>query len=619
MKHNKKSILLIVLIFGLILLSFVNAVWFNEDFDFRRNITIDEGLDLQLNNTPFLLNFSTLPENPNGFGEIIVVGSQSYQLPSEVVSTNEIWFNATTPLNGTAGLEIYYKKTGTNASFLPVQVWTNYIAELHFQKGPNAVLDLMVNNSANETGEGANFTASDDDAFTTDGLFGFGYQGDNTNNFVHLNSLNGDLVNKNLTFGMWFNATVNDLTISGKTLLFFQDTDEFSLRTTSNNISWRANGALPVNVSNVPIVPGTWQHIVITMTTDTGEMYLNGTKVADLTDDVFQGALNSNSNLGSDSKSTAFFNGRIDEFFIYDGILTAERINATFQMGMKNYAVLSGEEERGENITVLLESPNVNFFSSSSTVNFTCSANETNFVSLANVTFDLWDSTGAVEAETFRDLFEIGNGSTPYSTYSEANSVAFWTLNTTGIIDGNYTDFLGLNNVDCTNCPANVSSFLTGENASDFDGINDILINTTTLDPPIINVTVSNLTYSFWFKFGDLPEGSGNQRILDVGESHCTIPISNRLQCINAGTGDGSLISPILPSNVWQHGVYTFSSLTQEGELFIDGISVDNTVSNSGAPTNHTTITSIQIGNSIDASNIQFNGSIAHVAIFKSS
>lgn len=401
---NKKSILPMLLLIVLILLSLVNAVWFNNDFDFRRNVTIDEGLDIQLNNTPFLLNFSILPENPNGFGEIIVVGSQSYQLPSEVVSTNEIWFNATTTLNGTAGIEIYYKKEGTNASFLPVQVWDGYIAELHFEKGPNAVLDLMVNNSANETGEGANFTSSDDDAFTTDGLFGSAYQGDNTNNFVHLNSLNGDLVNKNLTFGMWFNATANDLTISGKTLFFFQDLEEFSLRTTSNNISWTANGLTPSNHSNVPIVAGTWQHIVITMTTDTGEMYLNGTKVADLTDDVFQAALNANSNMGSDSGSTSFFNGRIDEFFIYDGILTAERINATFQMGVKNYAVLSEEEERGENVTVLLESPTVNFFSSSSTINFTCSANETNAVNLANVTFDLWDSAGAVEAETFRDI-----------------------------------------------------------------------------------------------------------------------------------------------------------------------------------------------------------------------
>lgn len=371
--------------------------------NFNRSITINESDSTSLA-LPFILNQTNLnPSLTNSWGAYSIF-NQNLRVPHEIVSGSEIWFNATTTLDGSTTLFMNYTKTGVNASFTPLNVWDNYFVVFHFEEDEKIDGQYSrINNSADGTNLTYRHTAGE--PYIQDGRYGDALNaGDSNNDFIDLVGL-GDTIaamnDVNLTIGMWLKYPGGSTTGS---ILRFENGSGATLlmiETTGASFEFSNQSPLLVHTDELPSQVTDWWHFAITITTDGGGIYINGTRVNET------GGSNLFTNL-----SSAFIMARsaslssimdMDEFFIYNGTMSDAQINATFQMGIKNYASL-GAESSSIDIEVTLEDPVSQSIIGSSSDTFTCSANQAQAVNLDNVTFSLWDSSGSLDASTFRDL-----------------------------------------------------------------------------------------------------------------------------------------------------------------------------------------------------------------------
>jgi len=145
----------------------------------------------------------------------------------------------------------------------------------------------------------------------------------------------------NFTTSLWFKAEVitpnlyyalYDFRGSGTDIaptLYLATQDGFRL------YAW--NGSSAVNYNTTPTA-GQWYHIAYTRSGTTGTIYLNGASVATGTDNANYSMSTPAPRLGGPAPGVTanHFNGKLDEFSIFDSALSASNITAIYNNGFPN-------------------------------------------------------------------------------------------------------------------------------------------------------------------------------------------------------------------------------------------------------------------------------------------
>lgn len=121
---------------------------------------------------------------------------------------------------------------------------------------------------------------------------------------------------------------------------------------------WTGTGSGWSSVGGPPVVIGEWAHLVITVTGNTKQFYVNGTLAGTVTSAL---SLNAARPLrigggATEGDGNYFFNGNVDEVAYYDTVLTADRVAAHYAAGLgaepTDPPVLTIVPSTGNNVTV---------------------------------------------------------------------------------------------------------------------------------------------------------------------------------------------------------------------------------------------------------------------------
>ncbi len=99
----------------------------------------------------------------------------------------------------------------------------------------------------------------------------------------------------------------------------------------SNLRSAIAVGGTEQQLNTAVLASGSWQHVVVTRTGNTGRLYLNGTQVATAGMTFKPSSFNPMLNyIGRSQFADPLFNGRVDSFYIYNYALSAAQVTALY-------------------------------------------------------------------------------------------------------------------------------------------------------------------------------------------------------------------------------------------------------------------------------------------------
>lgn len=137
-----------------------------------------------------------------------------------------------------------------------------------------------------------------------------------------VNSLN---TNK-FTISLWINPT----TTSSSTTLFgnYANPNGFVLGfddAGSSKLKFYTSSSTTLLSTNT-IATGVWQNIIVTMNTNTANIYVNGTGNGSASGLSLQSTGGGNNNIGNLSTTTQYYNGKIKEFRFYNSVLTTIQI-----------------------------------------------------------------------------------------------------------------------------------------------------------------------------------------------------------------------------------------------------------------------------------------------------
>jgi len=177
-----------------------------------------------------------------------------------------------------------------------------------------------------------------DSTYTYSGKFGGARDFDGNNDYVNCGTDMEDSINK-ITYELWFKL---DSLLSSTVTLYSRLENGFTaIQINSDEKIFYGYRYNPGNnyyesVGNDAISIDTWYHLVVTYDSSGDSIiYLNGNIYKQ---EAAKGELNSNANgivlIGNQEGTSRYFNGTIDEIRIYNRILSAEEVNASFNSGI---------------------------------------------------------------------------------------------------------------------------------------------------------------------------------------------------------------------------------------------------------------------------------------------
>jgi hypothetical protein len=105
------------------------------------------------------------------------------------------------------------------------------------------------------------------------------------------------------------------------------NTPRFAITTSGSGGEQRING-------NAALPTGVWKHVAVTLSGNTGTLYVDGVQVGQNTNITLRPSSLGNTNLnyiGRSQYSDPYLDGQIDEFRIYNRALSAAEVLALFQ------------------------------------------------------------------------------------------------------------------------------------------------------------------------------------------------------------------------------------------------------------------------------------------------
>ncbi|MFC1505646.1 DUF2341 domain-containing protein [Thermoproteota archaeon] len=347
------SVLTITLLFGGAISNFimpVNAspVWWNEDWQFRKEFTINHSkVNCDLTNFPVLIfrsNDDQLRDYAQDDGDdIAFTDSNQQQLDHEIeffdgdTGTLYAWIRIPNLLSDSdTTVFMYYNNSAATDQQNPTTVWdTNYKMVQHLNEPTGLHLDSTINTNDGEPSGTLNQNA----AGIIDGADDF----NNVNSFVNFGNDSSLAITNKITFEAWIHP--NSFASSGDydnifskgggsriPYQFYLDSQTFA----TGNISFKSTGSSygVVNVTSDQFSWGTsgrWHQIVVTVdsSTSTVKFYLNGTLVG--TKSGVLGKDNGGYAELAAFNAQRFFEGPIDEVRVSDKVRDLCWINTSFE------------------------------------------------------------------------------------------------------------------------------------------------------------------------------------------------------------------------------------------------------------------------------------------------
>ncbi|MBC3759099.1 VCBS repeat-containing protein, partial [Hyunsoonleella sp. SJ7] len=397
--------------------------------------------------------------------------------------------------------------------------------------------------------------------------------------------------------------------------------------------------------TNVPLSSG-WNHIAITSNGSMySKIYLNGVEAASTifgTPSVFN---LSTMMMGIAPSQTAFYDGKLDEFRVWDYSRSQEGIQAqmnneiTVQPGLIAYYNFNEGTALQDNSTeTIISDASVNG-ADGTLNNFALVGCESNFVAGFNGITVTNDITGTCDAS---GTYPVGdtdiiwtatdaNGNTNTCTQTvtvEDTENPIVSVQNIGVtldasgqanitpqsIDNGSTDNCGVASLILDKSSFDCNDIDTGENnyALDFDGADDYVVA-----PHNVSTTLNSFTVEAWIS---TTQSSPYARIITKpvnGGQNYSLLLNNGKPHIRydeaAGTGKHVEGTVSINDGQWHHLAGVYYSITNTLELFVDGISVGTTIT-SGTPV--TGNEGLFIGRFSSLYDGYFNGKIDEVRVW---
>ena len=166
------------------------------------------------------------------------------------------------------------------------------------------------------------------------GIYQQSFDFDGTNDLVMLKTGSSSLftsTTQDRAFSFWFKADI----IADSDMLFTERSQYgyYYVQLTSNKIYWKVHDGSVFSVSSTDFTDITsWHHLALNI--DFGgnvEMFLDGVSCG--TESITSGSSTSDGTFIGKFTTANFFNGHIDEFLAYDGVLTTDEIDYLYNSG----------------------------------------------------------------------------------------------------------------------------------------------------------------------------------------------------------------------------------------------------------------------------------------------
>ena len=274
-------------------------------------------------------------------------------------------------------------------------------------------------------------------ATLTDGYINGSYDFDGIDNYI-VNNMSETFTNITIAFWMnWDDFGTSEVQV----FLESQESSMLMVHTGApgvNGIRVGYEGETSDAFDTANVILSGWNHYVFTYDDITAKLYRNGvlnnSEAKDWTD-----AITTNFYFGSRAGSSFFFDGKLDEPYIYDYVLTQEQITALANQTAPNF--IEGAEQDQSGIDVTLNTPidTANLTNSLVTFNHTSTPTLTN---LTNTTLNIWYSNETEVLTNFTTLSGNESVNTIFTNNLEDGSY-IWNVETCG------------EGVNCTFAPSN--------------------------------------------------------------------------------------------------------------------------------------------------------------------
>ena len=371
-----------------------------------------------------------------------------------------------------------------------------------------------------------------------------------------------------------------------------------------------------VDTSALPT--GTWTHVAVTLGGDTTTIYVNGSSVAS------SSSITNNPSdfdhwstcIGKSQFADPLFNGRIDEFRVYNYALSAGDVAALAAEAsdMTPPAAPAGLVATNGAGTVDLDwaDNGETDFASYTVYRSTTSGSGYSEIATGLTASSYTDSAVANEVTYFYVVKAVDTSGGESADSAEASAMPQGMALVRLELEGNTLDSSGnSHDATATGSPAYVAGW-TGQ-AIDLDGSDDYL----TIPSGVVS-DVENLTIAAWVNWDG---GNDWQRIFDFGDSTGRYMYlspkagSGKLRvAINNGKGEQIAEASVLETGTWVHLAVTFSGWTTT--LYVNGVAV----ASNGASLNPTGFDFTPLNNYIGKSQFGadplFNGRIDDFRIY---
>ena len=487
--------------------------------------------------------------------------------------------------------------------------------------GPQLMLHLkMSGNVADCSGLNFKVNATGSPAYASGGYVGSALDLDSVEDFVTLPS--GVANSDDITVATW--VKWNGGPLWQRIFDFGTGTRDYMYLTPSSGgsklrFAIKRGGGIEQFVETTPLVTGTWTHLVVTLSGDTATLYVNGAAVASnsavtINPSDFNPKVNF---IGkSQFEPDPLFNGRIDEFRVYNYGLSAGAVAALAALTPEATppAVPAGLTATIGDKVVHLDWPNNNESDFASYTVYRSTVSGSGYSAIASgLTASVYTDDAVVNGATY--FYAVTAVDTSGGESARSNEVSSTPQASTLVhfkLEGNALDSSGKgNHAVVTGSPTYVAGQI-GQ-AIDLNGS-----NTYFRIPSGVVGTVENMTIAAWVNW----DGGGNwQRVFDFGDS------TSRYLYLTPNTGGGKLRfafnngggeqfaeSSALTIGTWVHVAVTLNGDTTT--LYVNGSPVATKV----APINPTGFdfkpANNYLGKSQFASDALFNGRIDDFRIY---
>jgi len=534
--------------------------WWDSDWQYKRSIT---GLNGSIS-ALYYLNSTILSGENLSTVRFIDYETETIELDYDIAFQNSTHIGIRFANYPSDKAYVYYGNDEAADNSNASAVYFTPVAGYYFDKNAN---DFSGNDN-NGTVSGA--------TLTNDGYIDGAYDFDGNNDAITI-PISKTFTNTSISFWMNWDDVGTDNT---QFITESATTDDFLIHTGGsagvNGIRWNlGTGGVPLDSTG--IISSGWHHYVMTYNDSIATIYKDGilNNSASL---AWTNPTVTTLYIGARGGSSLWFDGRLDEFYIYDYALNLTEIGILYNQTQPDFTL--GIEEENNNVVIELLSPTDSFISNETLNNFSCSAEA----------FGL--------TEIFQSAINITNFTSGEQVYY--NEITDITNDTYMIF--NWTDVLLDNGEYSWECSANWGEFRSatilakdtardqhgiavgttfnatggnfGTGGFEFDGDSDRIDAGVTGDFDILN----DITISAWVK----TSSTGSTKTIfsnrPTGNDYYGFRLdsSNKLQFVASvsGVGDACTASSSITSGEWTNVIVTFSNSTLECNLYVNNNNV---------------------------------------------